>query len=328
MIRYNTENRAIRLLSLIVLLLGVVVLPVHADLSGRYGGEFMSSGGGARMLGLGGASVSLVDDAWALFWNPAGLQQVQHRQVAMMHSERFEGVVDYDAASVAIPQPDGSVWSAGMIRLGVNGIPFTKLQYPDLPPDAEGNRVLVDKVVNEAEYALFAAMSDKFGRWNWGVAPKLIFKHFGTESQAYGLGVDAGVSGRPLEWIPIDAGLVVRDLLGTVLLWDTGRKEILAPTLRFGLSSIVKLPSLEATLVPVADIAYNFQNFGDSDAATLHFGLEYLVREIVALRVGQDDGELTFGGGLQFKPITINYAFISHDELGDTHRVSFGVRWG
>ena len=295
---------------------------------GRYSNESMAVGGGARALALGGAYTALSDDAWSLFWNPSGLISVDRSQAGLMHSERFGGVVDFDAAAYAAPRPDGSVWSAGFMRLGVNGVPFTRLENPNQPHSDE-NRVIVDKYVNEGEYTFFVAQAKRYRRWRWGIAPKLLFRHFGSDYRAYGLGVDVGAGGRVLPNLPIAAGIAIRDLLGTVLAWEqTGRKEVIPPTLRIGLSGVIDLPKLEAVLTPTVDLAYRTEVLGGSDAATLHAGLEYLVRHVVALRVGSDDGRLTIGGGLELKPVSIAYAFIGHDDLGDTHRISITTRWG
>ncbi len=294
----------------------------------RYSNESMAAGGGARALALGGAYTALANDAWSLFWNPSGLISVDRSQAGLMHSERFGGVVDYDAAVYATPRPDGSVWSAGLLRLGVNGVPFTKLENPD-SLHSESNRVIVDKYVNEGEYTFFIAQAKRYKRWRWGIAPKLLFRHFGSEYRAYGLGVDVGAGGRPLPNIPVEAGVTIRDLLGTVLAWEqTGRKEVIAPTVRVGLASVIELPKLEATLSPSVDIVYRTEVLGDSDAVALHAGFEYLVRKVVALRLGSDDGRWTLGGGLELKPVSIAYAFVGHDDLGDTHRISVTARWG
>jgi len=310
-------------------LIAAIIIPSdgHTDIVGRYGGEFMATGGGARAVALGGAYTAVAGDAWALFWNPSGLVRVERSEVGLMHSERFAGVVDYSSAVYAAPRPDGSVWSAGLIRLGVNGIPFTRLEGPG--PLSNQNRVEVDRYVNSGDYVLFVGKAERFGRWRWGVAPKLIFKHIGDSHRAYGLGVDVGAGGRPVKWLPIEAGIAVRDLLGTVLAWEqTGRKEIIPSTLRTGLAALIDLPPLEARLTAAADLSYRFEVFGGSDAAALHLGAEYLVRQTVALRVGSDDGGLTIGGGLELLPVGIDYAYIEHDDLGDTHRVSINARWG
>ncbi len=287
----------------------------------------MAVAGGARPLAMGGAYTALSNDAYAIFWNPAGLHDVHIPQLGLMHSERFSGVVDYDVAGIALPQPDRSVLGFGMIRLGVNGIPFTRLEDPG-SPISEGNRIEIDRIVSEGEYAFFAAKSGQFRNWYWGVAPKLIFKHIGSEHQAYGLGFDAGVRGQPLKIVPVTAGLAIRDVLGTLITWDTGHTEVIVSTLRLGLAADINLPVLEARLIPVADVDYRLEAIGESEAFAHHIGLEYLIRDAIGLRIGSDDGELTFGGGLNLKPVSIDYAFIGHDELGETHRISITARWG
>ena len=287
----------------------------------------MANGGGARPLAMGGAYTALSEDAYAIFWNPAGLYSVSNPQLGLMHSERFSGVVDYDVAGIALPQPDKTVIGFGLIRLGVNGIPFTRLEDPG-SPISESNRVEIDKIVTEGEYAFYAAKSGQFHNWSWGVAPKLVFKHIGSEHQAYGLGFDAGVRGRPIEWLPVTTGFAVRDVLGTLLVWDTGHTEVIVSTLRLGIAAEFNLSALEAKLIPVADIDYRMEALGESNALAHHIGLEYLIRDAIGLRIGSDNGELTFGGGLNLKPVSIDYAFIGHDELGETHRISITARWG
>lgn len=299
----------------------------HCDV-GRYSNESMAVGGGARALALGGAYSALAGDAWALFWNPSGLVGVDRHQAGLMHSERFDGVVDYDVAAYAAPRPDSSVWAVGMIRLGVNGIPFTRLENPGQPHD-ETNRVEVDHYVNDGEYAFFVGKAARFKSFRWGIAPKLLFRHLGSDYRAYGLGVDVGGGTGPFPHIPIEAGVTIRDLLGTVLAWEqTGRKEVIPPTLRAGLTGRITVHKLEACITPTADFSYRFDLLGGSDALALHLGIEYMVKNTVALRVGSDDGQLTVGGGLDLKPVSIDYGFAGHDDLGDTHRVSITARWG
>jgi len=298
-----------------------------ADNSGRYGAEFMAGGGGARSLGMGGAYSAQAGDPFVLFWNPAGLHNTQRYTAGFQHSERFDGVIDYDVAVAAMPYGDNSVRSLGLIRLGVNGIPFTRLENPAQGP-SQSNRIIVDKSVNSAEYAFFAGHTSVFReRFYWGIAPKLLFKHIGS-NQAYGLGVDVGGHTRLFDPVPIDVGLAFSDLLGTPLLWDTGRKEVISPSARLGISVSVAIPPLDAVINPVADVTYRFENIGDDDAYTLNYGVEYLVKNVVGLRVGMNDKDITYGGGIVLNPLSIDYAYIGHDQLGATHRVSLTVRWG
>ena len=310
------------------LLIATISISISFADTGRYSNESMASGGGARALAMGKAYSALANDAWSLFWNPSGLIDVELLEAGLMHSERFDGVVDYDAAVFAIPGQDGSVLTAGMLRLGVNGIPFTKLEDQS-QPHSVNNRVEVDHYVNEGRYTFFVGKAGQYRNWRWGIAPKLLFHHLGSDYRAYGLGIDVGAGGEPFPAFPLKVGLAVRDLLGTVLAWEqTGRKEVIPPTLRCGVASVIHIPKLEATVSPAVDLSYRFEVLGGSDAAALHLGMEYMVKDMVALRIGSDEGTLTFGGGMKLKPVSIDYAFSGHDHLGDTHRISITTRWG
>lgn len=319
----------LKLLNVIIatLLLASVITVCYGDV-GRYSNESMNTGGGARAMALGNAYTALADDVWSILWNPSGLVDIDRMQVGLMHAERFAGVVDYSAAAIAAPRPDNSVLAAGMIRLGVNGIPFTRLENPGQPHSID-NRIEVDKYVNEGEYTFFIAKAARYKQWRWGIAPKLVFRHFSWDYRAYGLGVDIGAGGRLLPGIPIEAGVTVRDLLGTVLAWEqTGYKEVIPPTFRAGLAGKVNLPQLEAKMAVSLDVSYRSDLLGYWDAAALHLGLEYIVKDMVILRAGSDDSKFTVGGGLKLKPASIDYAWVGHDDLGDTHRISVTIRWG
>ena len=43
--------------------------------------EFLSYGAGARSLAMGGAFVSIADDATATYWNPAGMSQITRKEI-------------------------------------------------------------------------------------------------------------------------------------------------------------------------------------------------------------------------------------------------------
>jgi hypothetical protein len=44
---------------------------------------------GARALGMGGAFVSVADDATTLYWNPAGLPWIGHQEITASHADLF-----------------------------------------------------------------------------------------------------------------------------------------------------------------------------------------------------------------------------------------------
>jgi hypothetical protein len=52
-----------------------------------------------------------------------------------------------------------------------------------------------------------------------------------------------------------------------------------------------------------------------------HLGWEYQ-REFFALRFGSDVGHFATGAGINLPKLQIDYAFLSHGDLGNTHRIS------
>ncbi|MFQ5453412.1 MAG: hypothetical protein ACE5D6_04415, partial [Candidatus Zixiibacteriota bacterium] len=58
-----------------------------------------------------------------------------------------------------------------------------------------------------------------------------------------------------------------------------------------------------------------------------HYGWELAYREMVFGRAGFDIGRLTAGGGVNIKNITLDFAYLHHDDLDETYRVSAGYRF-
>ena len=107
----------------LIILICVVELPTLSfsqSVVGKYGGEFLSLGVGGRSLAMGGASVALVSDATAGYWNPAALTALSFPQLALMHEERFGNLLNYDYASVVFPIENKSSIGASFIRLAAD----------------------------------------------------------------------------------------------------------------------------------------------------------------------------------------------------------------
>jgi len=59
---------------------------------GVAGAQFLKIGLGPRAMALGGAYCSLADDAAAVYWNPAGLTQINGYELAMMQNNWLPGI--------------------------------------------------------------------------------------------------------------------------------------------------------------------------------------------------------------------------------------------
>jgi hypothetical protein len=53
-----------------------------ADQEGTTTATFLRMGQGARSEGMGGAFTAVADDAYATYWNPAGLAQITRQELA------------------------------------------------------------------------------------------------------------------------------------------------------------------------------------------------------------------------------------------------------
>jgi hypothetical protein len=153
-----------------------------------------------------------------------------------------------------------------------------------------------------------------------------------AEKSAYGVGFDVGAARELGQHASI--GFAVRDLTGSALAWTTGRTEIIPPSILAGGSWETALPSLRADVRIMADLLGRFESRGEAeviDAGALSIeprvGVEYLISKVVALRGGLMGDNITAGAGISVSSVTLDYAFQPHEELGNTHRVSIGLKW-
>ena len=331
-----------RRLSLFIIMLSVLA---GTAVAGEYAADFLRIGVGARPLGMGGAFVSLADDASGMVWNPAGAAQVEKAAVHLDHAALFQGLAQYNAVSASfLVQPELAV-GVSWIRLGVDEIPrYNALQGTRLDRYTTGRNRSTGEPEgyfqdNENAVLVTVAKSMHFDfrvgpgfnkidvplDVSFGVTGKTIHQNL-DDHRGSGQGVDAGIlasiptlvhtSGNVLA--RFNLGAAIRDAARTTLVWDTDSKhrDQIDPAFVLGASYQHHLPVLKADVTVAVD-----REMGDYDA--WYYGAEMSVFNRIALRAGMSDEHFTAGAGIQWGGVRVDYAFISHT-LDNTHRVSGG----
>ena len=330
----STAARVFVLLSL----LAAWAVPAHAT---RYAGEFLRVGVGARALGMGGAFAGLADDGTAAYWNPAGLPSLGTKQITAMHAEQFGSIVKYDFLSFTTPL--GSPGKAkqalavSLIRLGVDDIPDTRgLEILDVNGngkfDYPEDRLIVDEsrfvFSSDNDVALVFSYGREVGSgFSLGGNVKVIHQWLGDSLRSNGFGLDVGVL-----WVGSrgwSAGAKLSDATTTQILWNTGTDEFIAPSLRMGGARTLDFSNKRHIVTAALDVQVGFSDEQLSSQANIgsvtfefHPGLEYWLERRVALRAGFQAQNFTAGAGFRYRKFGLDYAYLDHQDLDASHRIS------
>ncbi len=330
------------------LLLALLVC-LSASGAEKYAGEFLSLGVGARPLGMGGSFVAIADDATAAYWNPAGLGGLDRTEITFMHAGVF-GLDSYDFINYIQPLGGSGAFGVSWIRLGIDDIPITKLHIPG--EMSASNRPYISGRMKDTENAFVLSYGGRFKTgipWHGGAKKtgiqvggnlKILYNSVsGAGRDAIGFGGDIGlvwktsfISGKDHAGAgDLALGVVVQDFFETRIIWNTtaspSHMDVISPNVKFGTCYSRQLPSLssEVLFAVDADTRYGLE---------MHYGIEYVLSDVLALRAGVQERDLTAGAGLNVAfargestfSFLVDYAFLSH-ELGNTHRISLMTKF-
>ncbi|HED05283.1 MAG TPA: PorV/PorQ family protein [Ignavibacteria bacterium] len=307
---------------------------------GKYAGEFMAIGVGGRALGMGGAYVAIANDVTAGYYNPAGLAHLNYPQISLMHDERFGSLVNYDYAAVAFPYGKKMSFGLSIIRLGVDGIPYTKDALVDKNTgqtiyniNQPSARLDYSKITtfSDQDWAIYLSFAKRYSeKFYYGANVKLIYEKLANYS-AYGIGFDVGVWYTPFKNFSLGGNL--QDITTTLVAWSTGRNELITPTAKLG--AAYQLHILGGIFTPAVDVDIRFENrrfasdFNIGPVSfDIHEGIEYDFNHLFAIRAGYNDiKQFTIGAGIKLPKLNIDYSFARFtgpkaERLPDTHRIS------
>ncbi len=339
----------IRIAILAVALIGPAL---HAQKVGTSSLQFLKVMPDARGTAMGDAFGSLARGANAAFWNPGGVAQTEHIDIAgtltMWLFDTRQG-----ALAVAVPLEDWGTFALQLQYVDYGSIQVTRadqLAFVGSGTDIRYNPGLTGETFTPTTYLVGLTFARRLtNKFSTGVTAKFIRESLWGSSTVTIVGSN-GVA----EEVNTYASLVLFDF---GLQYDTGFRSIRvnaavqnfgsqvkfakegypAPmAFRIGASGDVLGPnallmeSAESRMTLACDL------FQPNDyLQQIHFGMEYAFSEMLFLRAGYkfyyDNDNLTMGAGVRQTiadfPLAVDYSYGSMgDYLPSVHRISVGVQ--
>ncbi len=281
--------------------------------TGTSGADFLTVGVGARALAMGGAFTAVDNglDANTVNWNPGGLGFIDKANATASYNSLFvdenQGYLGY-----ASPLKSGGVWDAGINYLIVSHI-----------EKRAGDTENPDSTFSNQNYAANLSYGRALGnRVSVGGSLKYIRQELDSLKEN-AMAVDLGLLART----PVDgltAGLAMHNL-GT----DIG-PDPLPLTVQGG----VGYKLLSDRLQLDSDVQW----LETERRAYWSLGAEFWISPNLAARAGYQFGHgadqlqsrfvgLGVGLGLKLDRFSMDYAFMPYGDLGNTHRVTLGLRF-
>jgi len=325
-------------------------LQINAQSFRNYSNEFLNIGVDAAALGMSKSVVATSNDVNSIYWNPAGLVNVEDYEGSLMHASYFAGIANYNFAAFAMPIDDKSSIGISIIRFGVDNI-LNTTELIDSQGNINFNNI---STFSAADYAFNIAYAKNliFRDLYFGVNAKVIRRVIGDFATSWGFGFDAGIQFEKKNW---KFGLMIRDITTTYNSWNFNKTEfdkiknsipgqnqelpetteITKPKIQLGIARKFRV-GRDLHLLTELDLNMRFAQTNDiistsiaSIDPTLGFQLDYT--DIVYLRGGigniqnttQFDGSKSvslqpnFGIGFKYNGIQIDYALTNIGSVGN-----------
>ncbi len=311
----------------------------------QYTDAFLRIGVYPRSIGVGQAVAALTENNSGSIINPAAIGFINSTNLSVMYINQF-GMADYIAAS--INHSWRQFWQTGisMVNLSIDNIPDRPdlRRILDLETRRDSIRTLTSRgfsTFRDRETGIFFTLTRNLSTTldlGWHISPfeiqlpvglniKMIHKDL-YDLSGNGIGIDLGsmlsfnladVTGA--DWMGnLTLGLALTDITGTLIYWSSGKNDRIDPALISGMGYRHTFRSFPVEMVLLVQ--------SRSADSIMDFGFEFIFKDIIALRIGNRQGEIQGGLGLHFpvdnRPISVDYSFNAHN-LGDAHRIGGSI---
>jgi Type IX secretion system protein PorV len=335
----------------IISLIFLILIPTSAFAGGfskvgTAAAQFLKIGVGARAMALGGTFTSIANDVSTIYWNPAGITNINSVSIGFTHSQWFADIT-HDFAGISIPISSSDYIAIQATTLNTGEQEVTTIAQPD----GAGVFYEVRDLAFGVSYG--RQLSDRF---SVGVSAKYVMQSL-YNVEASSITFDIGsylrtgfhnmIIGMAISNFGGDMKLEGRDLITITDLNEdvsgnynpdarlTTQNYPLPLIFRVGVSMdfvggldpIINSESSRFTL------AFEGTHLNDNNER-LNIGGEFAWTETVFARAGYkinyDQEEYTFGAGLKVplgnQIIVFDYAFIQFNDLGNVSQFTLEFR--
>jgi len=245
---------------------------------------------GARQISMANSDAALANDVFSLFSNPAGLAQLNWREVGIYYSPAPFGLTELSNGYVAYNEP----FNFGSISIG--GMTYGFDLYRE-------SKVVLGYAYNY-ENILFAGATVNYHTYS--------IQNYGSTSAFY-----FNVGGLVYILDELRWGFVVNNLNRASI---ADIDDQIPMVLSTGFSYDI-LQNFSLNFALEKDIRFN---------PSVQLGIEYDIIEYLSLRAGtsNDPSRFTAGVGINYSIFSLDYAFFTHQDLGLTHQAGIILTFG
>ena len=115
---------------MIILLLPSTLLAGGFSKVGTAAAQFLKIGVGARAMGMGGSFTAIANDVSTIYWNPAGIANLDETSIGFTHSEWFADI-SHDFAGIVLPISSSDFLAVHATMLNTSEQEVTTVANPD-----------------------------------------------------------------------------------------------------------------------------------------------------------------------------------------------------
>ncbi|OIP37251.1 hypothetical protein AUJ95_08450 [Candidatus Desantisbacteria bacterium CG2_30_40_21] len=290
----------------IILLCMIISLDAAAKSSGT---TFLKIGVDARSAGLGEAFCGLADDVGAIYYNPAGLGFIEHTEASLTHISWLEDI-GLECGGLVYPLKNGHTIGMGITSLHTQDI---------IERNSSGTATGRFRVYNFSTGLSYGYQVTQ--KMSVGAGLKYISENNPWNKTSTNA-VDVGLMCRSLSYIWLGAS--IQNIGGRIKDYNPNKGEYKIPLIqRIGMT----YKPIDTLLITMDGVSF------DEKKPFIAAGIEYISGQIMILRAGYEtnpENMVSFSGGMGFKigEYHLDYAFVPHDDLGLTHRITIGIKGG